>query len=148
MPSFRPLTWVIIVIQILFLIWIFGALSTASGNCDNELTQTSKDACEAGTAIGAGIGFMFIVFLWAMVDVILGVTWVVTNKNKRSCPACGHNVRKGIVVCPSCNFDFAAAARGQSLSNPSTAQYPPPSPNPMPGQYPPNPPYPPPVEYP
>jgi hypothetical protein len=86
----------------------------------------------AGTAIGAGIGIMFILFLWAMVDVILGVTWLVTNKSKRSCPACGQNVKKGLTVCPSCQFNFTAAAGG-GFGGPMLppGQYPPPPPPPV-----------------
>ena len=129
MPSFRPLTWVIIAVQVLFLIWLGSVFNSVSGNCADEVTQSGQDACAAGTAIGAGIGVMFILFLWAMIDVILGVTWVVTNKNKRSCPACGQNVKKGLTVCPSCHFNFAAAAGG-GFGGPMLppGQYPPPPP--------------------
>ena len=101
----------------------------ASDNCADEISQSSRDACATGTAIGTGIGFMFILFPWAMIDVILGVTWLVTNKNKRSCPACGQSVKKGLTVCPSCQFNFAAAAGG-GFGGPMLppGQYPPPPP--------------------
>ena len=138
LPSWRPLTWVIIVIQVLFVLWIISAMNSASGNCADETTQSGLEACQAGTAIGAGIGFMFILFLWAMVDVILGVTWLVTNKNKRTCPACGQTVKKGLTVCPSCQFNFAAAAGG-GFAGPTLppGQFPPPQypPPPPPMQY-------------
>ncbi len=114
MPSWRPLTWVIVVVQVLFIFWLIGGVGSGVEDADCA-NQTYSDACETGTAIGAGIAFMFIVFLWAMVDVILGVIWVVTNKSKRSCPACGNNVKKGLLACPTCNFDFAAAARNGGI---------------------------------
>jgi hypothetical protein len=110
MPSWRPLTWVILAVQVLFVIWIIAGVNDASNSCPKD---QYSDACQAGAAIGTGIGIGLIIFLWALIDVILGVIWVVTNKSKRTCPACGRNVQKGLLVCTNCGFDFAAAARGQ-----------------------------------
>lgn len=135
MPSWRPLTWIIVAVQILFVIWVIAGVGTAADTSDCA-GQEYQDACEAGSAIGAGLGFIMILFLWALVDVILGVIWVVTNKNKRTCPACGHNVKKGLLGCPACGFDFAAAARFGGPPAP-TMPYPYPDSYPPPGPYPP-----------
>jgi hypothetical protein len=111
MPSWRPLTWVILTVQVLFVIWLIAGFNAASDSTCSKADYA--DACRAGEAIGTGIGIGIIIFLWALVDVILGVIWLVTNKGKRTCPACGRNVKKGLLVCTACGFDFAAAVRGQ-----------------------------------
>jgi hypothetical protein len=71
--------WVFLAIQVLFLIWIIGGASSAAGNCAGETGQ-ALEACEAGTAVGAGIGVILIVFLWMAVDVILGVGYLIFRK--------------------------------------------------------------------
>ena len=132
MPSWRPLTWVVLVVQVLFVIWLIAGFNAASSSdCS---TADYSDACQAGQAVGTGIAIGIILFLWALVDVILGVIWLVTNKSKRTCPACGRNVKKGLLVCSACGFDFAAAARGQSTGpqGPYLPYPPPPPPPPQP----------------
>jgi rubredoxin len=59
--------------------------------------------------VGTGIGVGLIIVLWALGDVILGVLWLVTKPHKRYCPACGNTVRKGVMRCGSCGFDFKQA---------------------------------------
>lgn len=129
MPSWRPLTWVILAVQVLFVIWLIVGLNSVASDtsCSND---EYSDACRAGEAIGAGIGIGLIIFLWALIDVILGVVWMVTNKSKRTCPACGRNVKKGLLVCTGCGFDFAAAARvqGYGAGSPQGPYHPPPTP--------------------
>ena len=129
MPSWRPLTWVILAVQVLFIIWLVTGFNAASdsGNCS---TSDYSDACQAGQTIGTGIAIGIIIFLWALVDVILGVIWLVTNKTKRTCPACGHNVKKGLVACNGCGYDFAAAARYAQQQGPYLPPPPPPPPPP------------------
>ena len=43
-------------------------------------------------------------------DTANGIGIMVPGTKKRECHACGKNVKKGLTVCPSCNFDFAKAA--------------------------------------
>jgi hypothetical protein len=81
----RKFTWVLLIINALFLIWVISALAgggSAVEDCSN-LAKQAKDMCEAGnagTAVGTGLGVFIIVAFWAFVDVILGVIWLVTNK--------------------------------------------------------------------
>ena len=111
LPKWRVLTWVIVGINLLFLLWVFGGAGAAADNC-NGLRGANLDACEAGTAIGAGIAITGIFVLWVMVDIILGAVWLVTNRSKsRDCPVCGSDVKKGATVCKRCGHDFAVAAR-------------------------------------
>lgn len=77
----RVFTWVILAINILFLIWIIAGIASSSGhatNCGTLDQSTCDSARDAGAAIGVGV----IVFFWAAVDVILGVIWLVTRKRE------------------------------------------------------------------
>lgn len=118
MPKWRPFTWIILVINALFLIWVISAISggtNAVSDC-STLVGNAKSNCEAenvGTAVGTGIGTAIIFVFWVIVDVILGVLWLVTRpKDKtRPCPVCGTDVKKGVTVCPSCSYNFASSAQ-------------------------------------
>jgi hypothetical protein len=70
------------------------------------------DGTESDTAIG--LGFMFTIFWLAIMNTFLYVLYRITGGKKRECPACGVGVKKGFTVCPSCNFDFMKAAKGNS----------------------------------
>jgi RNA polymerase subunit RPABC4/transcription elongation factor Spt4 len=109
-PRWRKMTWFIVVVNVLFLIWLIAGAGAAAENCEG-LVGEDLDICEAGTAVGATIGAGIIIFLWVLVDIILGILWLVTNRGRRVCPACGEDVKRGVTVCPNCGHDFAAAAR-------------------------------------
>jgi hypothetical protein len=94
MKNLRPFAWIIIALNIYFLYVFFSDV----------------DGTESDTALG--LGFMFLMFWLAIMNVVLYVIYRVTGTKKRECPACGVNVAKGLTVCPSCNFDFMKAAKG------------------------------------
>ena len=127
MPKWRPFTWVILVINILFLVWLIAGVGSAGEEISDcaDLTGQAQDLCEAenaGTAVGAGIGAFVIIVLWALVDIILGIIWLVTRpKGGRPCPSCGTEVKAGRTTCPKCGHDFAAAARGVTPPPPPPA---------------------------
>lgn len=125
LPGWRIMTYVVLGFNLLMLLWIVGGVSDASDNCVDEI-GTAKDACEAGTAVGAGIGAFLLFVLWVFGDIILGVIWLVTNKKKRQCPVCGHDVKKGEVVCRTCGFDFRYGAMPQQPLAPAQWQAGPP----------------------
>lgn len=108
MRHWRIMTWVILAFNILMLCWlIFGVGGAANdANCAGEATKDLQNACQAGTAIGAGIGAALIIALWVAGDIILGVIWLITNRGKRDCPGCGRPAKKGVTVCKSCGYDF------------------------------------------
>jgi hypothetical protein len=99
MKDIRPFGWVIIVINAL-LIYSFTAGVIEIG------------AEESGD-ITAGIYIFISLIIMAVVNVVLYVLYRVTGGSKRGCPACGIGVKKGLTVCPSCNFDFMKAAGGE-----------------------------------
>jgi len=110
MRNWRKFTWFILAVQALFVVWIISGVSSVSDSCSG-LTGSDLDICQAGTAVGASIGVGIILFLWAVVDVILIVIWLVTGRGGRDCPVCGKSVKKGKTKCESCGHDFAAAAQ-------------------------------------
>jgi hypothetical protein len=71
--------WVILVINGLFLWWMISAVGGLADDCASKV-GTDLEACETGTAIGGGLAFIFILVLWALVDVILGVIFLVTRR--------------------------------------------------------------------
>lgn len=78
----RVFLWVFLAFQVLFLIWIIAGAGSASkdtGDCGSLSAETCQSARDAGTAIGVGI----IIFLWAAVDVILGIGYGVYRLAKR-----------------------------------------------------------------
>ena len=75
----RVFTWVILGINVLFLIWLIAGInSVSSSSCDDLDQQT----CDAAKTVGGGIGALLIIFLWVAVDVILGIIWLVTRKKE------------------------------------------------------------------
>ena len=106
--GWRKFTWVILIFNVLMLVWILTGVGSVADNCEGEI-GSALEACEAGTAIGAGLGAAFVIFLWVAGDVILGVIWLVTRKTQRTCPVCGTTVKPGLVVCKSCGHDFRLA---------------------------------------
>lgn len=94
MKSIRPFGWVIIALNAYFFISFF-----------KDYDSTASDTAN-------GIGFMFLIFWLAIMNTFLYVLYRITGGKKRECPACGQNVKKGLTVCPSCNFDFMKAAKG------------------------------------
>lgn len=113
MRNWRKFTWFILIVQVLFLVWIVAGVGEASNNCDGEVGE-ALELCQAGTAIGAGIGVGIIIFLWAFVDFILGIIWLVTNRGQRDCPVCGRAVKKGNTSCGKCGHNFAAPGTAAS----------------------------------
>ncbi len=99
------MTWFILAVQVLFVVWFISAGNAVSKSCVGE-TGDALALCQAGTAIGAGIGAAFIIFLWVAADVILGVIWLITNRGQRDCPTCGKAVKKGKTTCKSCGHDY------------------------------------------
>jgi hypothetical protein len=71
--------WVILAINALFLVWLVSALG--SGSTCEGMTGDHLSACQTGEGIGKGIVFIVILLLWALVDVILGVIYLVTRRN-------------------------------------------------------------------
>lgn len=108
-PKWRPFTWVILAINLLFVWWVIAGIASASHAAD--CGTLSQSTCDGAAAVGTAIGIGIIIFLWAAIDVILGVSWAVTRPKRRMCPACGTDVKTGLTACGSCGYDFVSATR-------------------------------------
>jgi hypothetical protein len=75
----RAFMWVILAINALFLWWILATASNTADDCA-YLHGQALEECQTATGIGGGLAIIFIIFLWAMVDVILGVIYIVTRR--------------------------------------------------------------------
>jgi hypothetical protein len=111
-PRWRIFSYVIIAINVLFLVWVIGGAASGSGhasNCGGLDQQTCDSAAHAGTAIGVAL----IIVFWAVVDVILGVLWLITKpRGRRDCPVCGMSVKRGRTSCVHCGYDFMSGVQG------------------------------------
>ncbi|MGP4003615.1 hypothetical protein [Streptomyces sp. 8N706] len=75
----RVFFWIFLAVQIAFLIWVITGIASndnmpaeCSGLTGSDL-QLCKDAADVGTTIGVGL----IIGLWAAVDFILALTYVI-----------------------------------------------------------------------
>lgn len=98
--KFRKMTWVLWAWCVLILVW---AVSTASST-DEACTPGDEfsEACEAGAAVGAGLGVALILFIGFVGFVFFSIIWLMTRPKHRTCQRCGEDVRKGRTECPSC----------------------------------------------
>lgn len=70
--------WIFIGFNVLMLIWMVSSCA-AVGNMSADAVN---DAERAGTAIGAGIGMTFLLIVWGLGDVILGLFVLFTRRKK------------------------------------------------------------------
>jgi hypothetical protein len=78
MPRWRKATWVLLIWNVLMVIWIVGGLSSAGNNCAGE-TGDMLTACQAGTAIGAGVAISLIITIWFIGFIVLGLIWLMSR---------------------------------------------------------------------
>jgi uncharacterized membrane protein YtjA (UPF0391 family) len=104
-PRWRKMTWLFVIVNALFLVWIIVGVSDRPSKDCAPGDQLCIDASDAGT----GIGVALIIFLWFIVFVVLSLIWFMTRPKRRVCPACGEDVKKGRTTCSKCGHDFAAA---------------------------------------
>lgn len=67
--------WVFIGFNVLMLFWIIGGL----GGAGEVMDGATSDAERAGAAIGTGLGAFFIIMIWALGDIILGMMYLFTR---------------------------------------------------------------------
>lgn len=79
----RVFLWVFMVVQVLFLIWVIGGASTGSGQ-PTDCGVLDAETCNDASDIGTGIGVAFVIAFWAIVDIILGITYGIYRLTKRN----------------------------------------------------------------
>ncbi|MBA4053015.1 MAG: hypothetical protein C0472_14290 [Erythrobacter sp.] len=70
--------WVFIIFNVLMLIWMVSSCAAVGDISANA----ANDAERAGAAIGAGLGVTFLLFVWGVGDVILGLFVLFTRRRK------------------------------------------------------------------
>lgn len=78
MPHWRKATWALLIWNVLMLIWLVTGIGAVGNNCAGE-SGDALTACQAGTAIGAGIGVTFIIFIWFIGFIVLGLVWLMSR---------------------------------------------------------------------
>lgn len=73
MPRWRKATWAILIWTGLAVLWIWAGASAAGE------VPVGSDAEEAGRAIGTGIGVTFIIFIWFLGFIVLGLIWLMSR---------------------------------------------------------------------
>jgi hypothetical protein len=72
------MTWTILVWTALFALWGISAGGALSNRCVG-LTGDDLSVCQAGTAIGGGIGLTFIFMLWFIGFIVLAIVWFMSR---------------------------------------------------------------------
>lgn len=106
MKGIRPFGWVIIALNIYFLV-----------SFSMQIDLNDSD-------LALGIQFFVLIFWLAIMNTFLYVLYRVTGKKKRVCPACGSKVKVGVTNCDQCSFDFMKAALGQVPIESKDEQFP------------------------
>jgi hypothetical protein len=80
----RVFVWVFLAIQVLFVVLVIAGAASGHGaaaNCHEQYLTHAQcaNASETGTAIGVGL----VVVLWAVVDIILGVSYGIWRLARR-----------------------------------------------------------------
>ena len=67
--------YVFIGFNVLMLFWIIGGVGGGAEMVENAGSEAEK----AGAAIGTGIGAFFVIMIWALGDIILGMMYLFTK---------------------------------------------------------------------
>ena len=78
MPRWRKMTWAIVIWTVLMALWVVGGVGAAGDNCAG-LSGVQLDTCQAGTAIGAGIGVTLLIGIWFVGFLVLAILWFATR---------------------------------------------------------------------
>lgn len=78
MPHWRKMTWAILIWTIVFVAWGVGGVGAVSNNCAG-LVGSALSTCQAGTAVGGGIGVSIIFFLWFVGFIVLALIWFMSR---------------------------------------------------------------------
>jgi hypothetical protein len=73
----RLFMWVILAINLVFA-WIMFEILASASSCQG-MTGDDLDACQAGEGIGKTALVLIVLFIWALVDIVLAVLFLVTR---------------------------------------------------------------------
>jgi hypothetical protein len=78
----RVFMWFFLAVQVIFLVWIIAGGHSAATDTSHCGTLSAAD-CKSAAQAGAGIGIALIIVFWCVVDVILGITYLVVRLARR-----------------------------------------------------------------
>jgi hypothetical protein len=78
MPRWRKATWALLIWNVLMVIWIVGGVGAVGDNCAGE-TGDALELCQGATAVGAGIGVTFLIVIWFIGFIVLGLIWLMSR---------------------------------------------------------------------
>lgn len=113
--KWRKATWALAIFNVLMLIWLISSLQGTANNCAHTASD-QLGACQVGTGIGSGIVVVFLVGIWFVGFIVLSLIWLMSRPNKRICPQCGRDVKKGLVACTACGYSFVQAPLSPTVS--------------------------------
>lgn len=77
LPHWRKATWALVIFNVLMLILLVTSVNAAGETtCDPQL---SADLCDAARGIGTGIGVTFLVIIWFIGFIVLGLIWLMSR---------------------------------------------------------------------
>lgn len=82
----RVFMWAFIAVQVLFILWLVGGVGGAdsAAQCAGKTSEYFTQAdCEAASQVGTGIGAAIVLLLWAVVDFIMAVTYLIVRLARR-----------------------------------------------------------------
>jgi hypothetical protein len=94
------MTWAIWAWTVFFAVLLI-AWSATVGSTKNNCNA----ACWGKVGGGVGASLHPILIIWLIVFLNLSIVCFTTRPQRRSCPHCGHDVRKGPTACKSCGYD-------------------------------------------
>jgi hypothetical protein len=65
--------------NILMLVWFIGGMASTSKGIENATTEAEQ----AGATIGTGLGAIFIIFIWVVEAIILGIMTLLTRAKRK-----------------------------------------------------------------
>jgi hypothetical protein len=71
-------SWALLIWTAVFVLWGVSGAGAVSNNCAG-LSGNELSTCQAGTAIGGGIGLSLIFFLWFIGFIVLAIVWFMTR---------------------------------------------------------------------
>lgn len=108
LPRWRKATWALVIWNVLIVAWLAAGIGAVSDNCAGLVGQ-ELDVCQGATAIGGTIGASLILFIWFLGFIVLSLIWLMSRPSRRHCPRCGNEVKKGLTICPNCQYEFGNA---------------------------------------
>jgi hypothetical protein len=77
MSKWRKATWALAIWNVLMLLWT-ATLAGGIGDCAGE-SGWALTVCEAGRALGTGMGIPFVVIVWFIGFIVLGLIWLMSR---------------------------------------------------------------------